>query len=129
MNTQWTTEQIMALAPDPASAKSGKDLAVPRKWLTLGHSDQAAWGECQGSGAKPYQAQIELAEPAFHCTCPSRKFPCKHPLGLFLLLANQPGDFTQSSPPAWVTEWLSGRSKRAVQVAEKKKPAATSVPS
>jgi hypothetical protein len=32
----WTTEKILALAPDPASAKAGKDLSAPRKWKTLG---------------------------------------------------------------------------------------------
>src|SRR5437660_1496499 len=82
----WTTEQILALAPDAGSAKAGKELASPRKWLTLGQEGQAAWGECQGSGAHPYQTKIDLSEPAFQCTCPSRKFPCKHALGLFLLL-------------------------------------------
>ena len=41
----------------------------------------------QGSAASPYQTGIDLSEPAFQCTCPSHKFPCKHGLGLFLLLA------------------------------------------
>src|SRR4051794_6572598 len=87
MTTTWTSEQIMALAPDPGSAKAGKDLGNARKWKTLGRDDRAAWGECQGSGANPYQTQIDLSEPAFRCSCPSRKFPCKHGLGLFLILA------------------------------------------
>ncbi len=28
-----TQEQIIALAPDPGSAKAGKELASPRKWV------------------------------------------------------------------------------------------------
>ena len=32
----WTTEQILALAPDASSAKAGQGLATARKWLTLG---------------------------------------------------------------------------------------------
>lgn len=120
MPTTWTTEQILALAPDASSAKSGKDLANPRKWKTLGCDDAAAWGECQGSAKDPYQVQIDLSEPSFKCTCPSRKFPCKHGLGLFLMLASRPDDFKQKQPPQWVVDWLASRVKRAEKRAEKK---------
>jgi hypothetical protein len=34
-------------------------------------------------------------------------------LGLFLLLAEQPNDFTAATPPDWVTDWLRNRSQRA----------------
>ncbi len=115
----WSAEQVLALAPDPASAKAGKDLATPRKWVTLGRDDRAAWGECQGSGSKPYQTRIDLAEPAFGCSCPSRKFPCKHSLGLFLLLVQQAAGFGGGPPPAWVADWLAGRDKKAEKKAQK----------
>src|SRR5438034_388094 len=114
MSQSWTAEQILALAPDAGSQKAGRDLASARKWKTLGRSEGAegaVWGECQGSGKDPYQTQIDLSEPAFRCSCPSRKFPCKHGLGLFLLFAASPGDFAQSEPPAWVADWLAGRAK------------------
>src|SRR5262245_38024511 len=106
---QWTAEQILALAPDASSAKAGQSLASPGHWLTLGHDPRCAWGECRGSGQKPYQTQIDLGEPAFRCSCPSRKFPCKHGLGLFLLLERQPAAFSQAEPPAWVQQWLESR--------------------
>ncbi len=109
----WNAEQIIALAPDAGSAKSGKDLSVPRKWVTLGVTEACAWGTMQGSGKNPYQTCIDLSEPAFKCTCPSRKFPCKHSLGLFLILAQQPATLTETTPPAWATEWLSKRSEKA----------------
>ncbi|MBD0269487.1 MAG: SWIM zinc finger family protein, partial [Cyanobacteria bacterium Co-bin8] len=83
----WTPEQVLALAPDAASAKNGRGLAIGHKWFTLGTHQSAVWGECQGSGKNPYRTQIDLSEPAFRCSCPSRKFPCKHGLALFLLLA------------------------------------------
>ena len=95
----WTAERILTLAPDAASAKAGKDLAAARKWVSFGCDERACWGECQGSGSKPYQTQIDLAEPAFKCTCPSRKFPCKHALGLFLLTVAQGTKPTQPKPP------------------------------
>jgi hypothetical protein len=115
----WSAEQVLALAPDPASAKSGKDLASERKWVTLGHDERAAWGECQGSGSKPYQTRIDLGEPAFGCTCPSRKFPCKHSLGLFLLLVQKTSAFGAGPPPSWVADWLATRDKKLEKKAQK----------
>jgi hypothetical protein len=120
MPITWTTEQVLALAPDPASMKAGKDLAGQRKkWADLGRDERAAWGECQGSGSKPYQTQIDLSEPAFSCSCPSRKFPCKHGLGLFLMLVQQPAAFAGGPPPAWVADWLAAREKKAEDKARK----------
>ena len=119
MKTTWTAPQILALAPDSPSAKSGQELANARKWVTLGATEEAAWGECQGSGSKPYQAQIALAEPTFKCSCPSRKFPCKHGLGLLLLMEKQPDVFTQADVPEWVSQWLAGRAQKSEAKAQK----------
>ena len=105
----WTTEQIIALAPDPSSEKNGRSLANASKWVTLGRAENALWGECQGSGKNPYQTAIDLREPAFKCSCPSRKFPCKHGLGLFLLYAAQERLFKTANPPAFCAEWLEKR--------------------
>lgn len=119
-----TPEQILALAPDAGSASAAKGLATRRKWSALGRGDRAAWGECQGSGKDPYRTQIDLSEPAFRCSCPSRKFPCKHGLALFLLLANDSGAFEQAVPPAWVAEWLAKRDQAAGKRAAAPAPAA-----
>lgn len=115
----WNVEQVLALAPDASSAKSGKDLSAPRKWKSLGMSATCAWGTLQGSGKEPYQTCIDLAGPAFKCTCPSRKFPCKHGLGLGLILAQQPAVLTDKEPPAWATEWLAKRAEKEEKKAEK----------
>jgi hypothetical protein len=106
---QLSEDQILSLAPDEASKKSGKDLANPAKWVSKGINAVALWGECQGSGSKPYQTQVDLTNIAFKCSCPSRKFPCKHGLGLLLLHARQKQTFTDAQAPAWVTEWLDKR--------------------
>jgi hypothetical protein len=119
MSGKWTAEQVLALAPDAASAKNGRGLATLRKWSSLGLNQSLVWGECQGSGKDPYRTQIDLSEPAFRCSCPSRKFPCKHGLGLFLLLAEQPEAIAESPPPDWVAEWVAARSQRADKQAEK----------
>jgi hypothetical protein len=115
----WTTEQILALAPDASSAKAGKGLAAAREWQALGADQQTAWGLCQGSGKNSYQTKIDLTGPVFHCSCPSRKFPCKHGLGLFLLLATQSEAFKEKEPPDWVIEWLASRAERAEKRVEK----------
>jgi hypothetical protein len=118
-------DQILALAPDPASAKAGNQLAAPGKWGELGRSAEALWGECQGSGKLPYRTQIDLSEPAFKCSCPSRKFPCKHGLGLYLLLDAQPALFAAAQTPQWVSDWLSSRKERREK---KEQPTAAHTP-
>jgi hypothetical protein len=112
MKTYLTTEQVTAMAPDAASVKAGKGLANKNKWPSLGADDSALWGECQGSGKKPYQTRVDFNGPAYKCTCPSRKFPCKHTLGLLYLYAADPQLFKSSDAPGWVTEWLASRQKQ-----------------
>ena len=114
-NTVLTIERVNSFAPDAPSLKAGQGLASARKWQGLGRSDRAVWGECQGSGSSPYQTEIDLTEPAFKCTCPSRKFPCKHSLALMILLVNGPADFESGTPPAWVAEWLDRRESQAAK--------------
>src|SRR5262245_56147828 len=111
---EFTADAVLALAPDDASAKAARGLTSPAKWPTLGADARAVWGECQGSGSKPYQTQVDLAGPTFKCSCPSRKFPCKHGLALLLLRAAEPRRFPEGAAvPPWVEEWLSGRQERA----------------
>ena len=114
-----TSDHILSLAPDAASAKAGSQLATPAKWSQLGRDERALWGECQGSGKVPYRTQIDIGEPAFKCTCPSRKFPCKHGLGLYLLLSAQPNLFAASPAPHGVADGLDSRQQRQEKKAEK----------
>lgn len=80
MPLNLTEEQILQLAPDDSSVKAGKGLATLSKWVLRECSGRAVWGHCQGSGKNPYQTVIDLNDIAFKCSCPSRKFPCKHGL-------------------------------------------------
>lgn len=114
---KFSEEQVLSLAPDESSKKSGRDLANSSKWVKREISNRALWGECQGSGKLPYQTQIDLINIAFKCSCPSRKFPCKHGLGLLLLYSRDQKLFTQTSEPDWVIDWLDRRAER-----EEKKP-------
>jgi hypothetical protein len=109
--TQLTSTQILALAPDASSASSGKGLANTSKWKTTAASETAIWGECQGSGKDPYRTGVDLTDYTSKCSCPSRKFPCKHAIGLMLIHAAKP--LGAGTPPEWLTTWLEGRQKRA----------------
>ncbi|MHA7682844.1 SWIM zinc finger family protein [Cupriavidus sp. PET2-C1] len=106
---QLSEQQVLALAPDSGAASNGKKLAQARQWPLLGRSGRAVWGECQGSGAKPYQVRVDLADFASKCSCPSFKFPCKHSIGLLVLAANQPALVIEGDEPGWVSDWLDKR--------------------
>ena len=56
---QFSAQEVLKLSPDEASAKAAKGLVTSAKWPGLHHDDQAVWGECQGSGSKPYQVQVD----------------------------------------------------------------------
>ncbi len=114
---QFIAESVLALAPDAASAKAANGLTKPGQWPLLGANAAALWGKCQGSST--YQTQVDLAGPSFRCSCPSRKFPCKHGLALLLLWAKSPAQFQASAEPAWVTEWLAARTQRTQKKEEK----------
>lgn len=114
-----TMEAVLALAPDDASAKAARGLTSAGKWPLLGANESAAWGECQGSGSKPYQTQVDLAGPAFRCSCPSRKFPCKHGLALLMIRAQEPQHFKEQEVPGWVAEWLASRTEKAQKKEER----------
>jgi SWIM zinc finger len=116
---------IEQLATDQSSLKAAAGLAKPAKWSGVGVSRDGAllWGECAGSGANPYRVMADLRDLGNKCTCPSRKFPCKHVLGLLWLNAEAVVPFNPADTPAWVSDWLgrrrtgSGTAKPASSVA------------
>jgi hypothetical protein len=111
---QLTEEQIAALSPDGASLSAGKGLAAEKNWVSFGYNEKVLWGEIKGSGKDPYRTQIDLNNTGFKCSCPSRKFPCKHGLGLYLLFARKPDAIPQTeTEPDWVKEWIDKRTEKA----------------
>lgn len=107
---------MLALAPDAPSQRAAQGVAAPGKWSSRGAAGAVVYGECKGSGAKPYLACVDLSEPAYRCSCPSRKFPCKHALGL-LLMWSADGLPESDATPRWVAEWLESRAERAARAA------------
>ncbi|MGX5213115.1 SWIM zinc finger family protein [Streptomyces violaceus] len=127
---RWTADQVLALAPDTASRKAGSKLGAAGPWSEAGSSDEGTvWGLCKGSGSKPYQTVVDIADasgPAYKCSCPSRKFPCKHALGLLLLWAGGDGAVPSGQAPEWAGQWLAGRRKRAEEKSAGENPASPS---
>jgi hypothetical protein len=111
MSAALTKDKIERLAPDQASLGAALKLVKPSKWPVLG-SDAGTtllWGECLGSGATPYRVVVATADLGYKCTCPSRKFPCKHALALMWHYCDRPGHFVERAVPGWVDDWLARR--------------------
>ncbi|MEV4403635.1 SWIM zinc finger family protein [Actinoplanes sp. NPDC049598] len=113
---RWSTAQVETLAPDAASIKAGRGLSAPLSWSATGRLDDVLWGQCRG-----YQVCVDLTGPAYRCSCPSRKIPCKHALGLLLLWADT--GVATAPAPEFAREWQAARAAKAVA-----KPRAAATP-
>lgn len=113
---RWTIDDVNRHAPDPKSLAAARKLARPGPWSDTGSTDTLVWGKCQGSGSTPYQVSVDLTGPAFKCTCPSRKFPCKHGLALLLLWVDGDGAIEDVTEVAgFASDWQADRVERAAR--------------
>ncbi|MFV0407793.1 MAG: SWIM zinc finger family protein, partial [Propioniciclava sp.] len=113
MIDRWALPQVEAAAPDDQVRTAGRKLARPQPWGDVGIGGALLWGACQGSGKKPYQVSIDLTGPRYRCSCPSRKFPCKHAIGLLFLWAE--GHVSEAGVADFAADWAAGpaRQRRA----------------
>jgi len=102
--------KIESMAPDQGSIDAARKLLKPAGWPALA-TDEAGlvWGECQGSGSSPYRVVVSEEDAGYKCTCPSRKFPCKHALALMWMRAEEKVAFARADAPDWVRDWLGRR--------------------
>jgi hypothetical protein len=110
---ELTRSAIEAMAPDQSALTAASGLLKPAKWPLRGRSGELIWGECQGSGANPYRVAADLRDHGSKCTCPSRKFPCKHSLALMWMYVEDGAAFSTDDVPDWVNDWLRRRRKGA----------------
>jgi hypothetical protein len=110
---RWSEERVVSAAPDASSLTAARKLAHPGPWSDTGSNDVLVWGKCQGSGKTPYQVSVDTAAPAYRCSCPSRKFPCKHALALLLLWARGEAADGGAEAAGFVREWAEQRAERA----------------
>jgi len=114
VSDRWSVDDVRALAPDASSWKAARKTSAPDAWPHAGRLAGAAlvvWGECRGSGNRSYTVAVHVdaeGSPAYKCSCPSRKRPCKHTLGLLTRWAG--GELPESEEsPEWVGRWISRR--------------------
>ena len=110
---RWDRARVLALAPDASAQRAARALATGPSWPAAGAGPELLWGECRGSASAPYRTAVDLSGPAYRCSCPSRKFPCKHALALLLLWADGAVPPDAGEPPGWAAGWLAGREARA----------------
>lgn len=83
---------IDSLAPNGDAIKNGKKLAKNMfQNRCISGDDTVIFGECTGSGKKPYICSVDFIDknnPVGRCSCPSRQIPCKHALGLMYAYAD-----------------------------------------
>jgi SWIM zinc finger len=109
----WSRERVLSHAPDRASARAAAALADIQAWRDTGADPSSVWGVWTG-GSQPYQIVVDLSSPpAYACSCPSRKVPCKHTLGL--LLQWSAGKVLPGELPDFAAAWLRTRSARRSQ--------------
>src|SRR5262249_41298203 len=110
----FTPDAVLALAPDAASVQAATAIAAPARWRGLAAGDGFVWGEVQGTAL--YQVGVALEGPAFTCTCPSPKNPCKHGLALLLVYARAPEGFAAAAAtPEWLVDWDARRRARVAR--------------
>ncbi|WP_375426561.1 SWIM zinc finger family protein [uncultured Friedmanniella sp.] len=109
----WDRPRVLALATDEAARRAAAGVALG-SWLQLGReTDQLLWGVCRGSGSKPYEVVVDPGAPAFTCSCPSRKSPCKHALALLLRWVG--GGLSESPPADFAERWRQGRGRAVAE--------------
>lgn len=81
-----TEELISSSAVNPSALSNAKKISNTGGFRKLCKSadETLIFGDCYGSGSKPYNASVDLSgdAPVFRCSCPSRQIPCKHCLAL-----------------------------------------------
>jgi len=120
---ELTLSYIDSLAPNPEASANGKGLVKKGSFLNLRKAPDGKllFGECAGSGSKPYICSMDFideAKPTPRCTCPSRQRPCKHVMGLLYAYA-QGAAFTESDVPEDISAKRENAEKRAESKAKK----------
>ncbi|HEX5908095.1 MAG TPA: SWIM zinc finger family protein, partial [Propionibacteriaceae bacterium] len=110
----WPRQKVLSLATDRASIAAAVALAGTRAWRDVGTDSKGLWGCCAGGAGQFYETVVALgSSPAYACSCPSRKVPCKHALALLLQWSD--GLIPNSEPPHFAAAWLSARVSRKGQ--------------
>ncbi|WP_044975854.1 hypothetical protein [Ruminococcus sp. HUN007] len=97
------------------------------KKLCITADNTLIFGDCYGSGSKPYNSSVDCSgeTPVFRCSCPSRQIPCKHCLALMCEWTAKKTFTTEEVPEdvARKREKIEKRAEKAAEAAENPKAA------
>src|SRR5262245_57351295 len=120
MPIQVSEDLLRAITTKDKALSDGRTLSKRGafKALKVTSDESLLWGQCQGSGAKPYELSIDLIgqNPTIRCTCPVKPPPCKHTLGFLVHYLDNKAKFAVAEAPG---DLLEKRGKN-VERAEKK---------
>jgi hypothetical protein len=116
-----TEETVQRWAPDDQVLQAGRDLVRTKSFLNPATATDGTWlmAQCKGSGKTPYEMSVDVwveSAPVGRCTCPSRKLPCKHCIGLMFLYLEKPESFGEREPSA---DLLAKREKATAKAKKK----------
>lgn len=118
MPQELTYDYVLTLAPDAGTAQRAKSVAHAQRWHTLEGNGRAIWGTL-GDPADPYRTAVDFEGMGFRCSCPVRRLPCKHGIGLLLLFTKANHVFQLVEPPPdWLADWLKKRSERSAKTTD-----------
>lgn len=103
-----TSEKIRLIAPDEGTLERAKGLALSYLWKELKGNESILWGKYESTESHIYEPKVYVPELNYHCTCPSRKAPCKHVLALLLLKIKESAAIinTAEETPQSIRLWL-----------------------
>ena len=109
----WTTSQLLGLAPDQFLLKNGRDRVHSPLWHTFGRHQDLLWGvyNRKETSLPPYHISVRLSDLQTHCNCGSQKTPCQLTLGLLLRYNLEPQQFPTKTPPDWLISWADALPK------------------
>ena len=115
-----TEEFISSSAINSSALSNAKKISKTGGFKRLCKSADGTliFGDCYGSGSKPYNASVDLIgdTPVFRCSCPSRQIPCKHCLALMYDWTAQK-EFTVEEIPEDIIQKRGKIEKRAEKAA------------
>ncbi len=122
MAIEVSEDLIRAVTTKDKALSDGRTLSKKGAFKNLHRMSDGSllWGQCQGSGAKPYELSIDLGgdNPTIRCSCPVKPPPCKHTLGLLVHFLEQEAKFAVAEPPADLLEKRAKNVERAEKRAE-----------
>ena len=116
-----TEEFVRTNAVNASALSNAKKISSSGAFRALYKTDddKLIYGDCYGSGSKPYNASCDFSGESvvFRCSCPSRQIPCKHCLGIMLdWLAGK--EFTVADVPEDIARKREKIEKRQEKAAE-----------